>query len=200
MTQRTITGMLVVVVLLTAGWAAQRAVPPAASEDGIAVYFSPLGGCTDAIIQEIDGARMSIHVQAYSFTSARLAKALVDASKRDLIVRVLLDSSQRTAQYSSYTFFRNQNIAVFIDSKHAIAHNKVMVIDGRTVITGSFNFTKAAEERNAENLLIIKGKTGLARAYMGNIERHLAHSVVTRQVSEARAVAVTESATFPLPK
>ena len=125
------------------------------------VTVSPNGGCTDAIIQEIDGARMSIHVQAYSFTSARLAKALVDATKRGLIVRVLLDSSQRTAQYSSYTFFRNQNIPVYIDSKHAIAHNKVMVIDGRTVITGSFNFTKAAEERNAENLLIIKGKTAL---------------------------------------
>ncbi len=177
MTQRTITCMLVVVVLLTAGWAAQRAIAPAASEDGISVYFSPKGGCTDAIIQEINAARTSIHVQAYSFTSSRLAKALLEATNRGVLVRVVLDSSQRTAQYSSATFFANQNIPVFIDSKHAIADNKVMVIDGRTVITGSFNFTKAAEERNAENLLIIKGKTGLTRAYMDNIEQHLAHSV-----------------------
>ena len=73
-TQRTITSLFVLILLLTAGWVAQRAVPPAASEDGISVYFSPNGGCTDAIIQEINAARMSIHVQAYSFTSARLAQ------------------------------------------------------------------------------------------------------------------------------
>ena len=58
---------------------------------------------------------------------------------------------------------------------HAIAHNKVMVVDGATVVTGSFNFTKAAEERNAENLLVIKDK-GLARLYMENWELHKGHS------------------------
>ena len=52
----------------------------------------------------------------------------------------------------------NAGIPVLIDAKHAIAHNKVMVIDDQTVITGSFNFTKAAEEHNAENLLVIRDK------------------------------------------
>lgn len=62
---------------------------------------------------------------------------------------------QRTAKYSSATFLRNMGIPIFIDDKHAISHNKFMVIDGHIVITGSFNFTKAAEENNAENLLVI---------------------------------------------
>ena len=91
-------------------------------------------------------------------------------------MRVVLDSGQRTAQYSSATFFHNQGIPVLIDSDHAIAHNKVIVLDGRTVITGSFNFSKAAEERNAENLLVITGKHGLAWAYVNNIGKHLDHS------------------------
>jgi hypothetical protein len=62
-----------------------------------------------------------------------------------------------------------------IDDKHAIAHNKVMVIDGRTVLTGSFNFTKAAEEKNAENLLVIED-AALAKRYADNWADHAGHS------------------------
>src|ERR1039458_7346670 len=84
------------------------------------------------------------------------AKALVEAHRRGVKVEVVLDRSQRTEKYSSATFVRNEGIPCFIDAQHAIAHNKVMVIDGLTVITGSFNFTKAAEANNAENLLVIQ--------------------------------------------
>ena len=63
----------------------------------------------------------------------------------------------------------------FIDAKHAIAHNKIMVIDGATVITGSFNFTKQAETENAENLLIIRDAS-IAPKYLGNFDVHLKHS------------------------
>lgn len=64
-----------------------------------------------------------------------------------------------------------------IDAAHAIAHNKVMIIDGETVITGSFNFTKAAEEKNAENLLVIHDRA-LATKYMENWKEHAGHSAV----------------------
>ena len=66
-------------------------------------------------------------------------------------------------------------MATYIDSRHAIAHNKIMIIDKETVITGSFNFTKAAEEKNAENLLIMKNKE-LAKVYIENWEKHKGHS------------------------
>jgi phosphatidylserine/phosphatidylglycerophosphate/cardiolipin synthase-like enzyme len=95
-------------------------------------------------------------VQAYSFTSAPIAKALLDAHKRGVQVQVILDKSQRTEKYSSADFLANQGVLTMIDATHAIAHNKVIVIDGETVLTGSFNFTKAAQEKNAENLLIIR--------------------------------------------
>jgi phosphatidylserine/phosphatidylglycerophosphate/cardiolipin synthase-like enzyme len=141
------------------------------------VYFSPNGGCTDAIVRELDKAQSTVLVQAYSFTSAPIAKALLDAHKRGVKVQVILDKSQRGDQYSSATFFANAGIPVKIDAAHAIAHNKVMVIDGETVITGSFNFTKAAEENNAENLLVIHDKQ-LAEQYTKNWEEHSKHSDV----------------------
>jgi phosphatidylserine/phosphatidylglycerophosphate/cardiolipin synthase-like enzyme len=124
----------------------------------IEVYFSPHGGCTDAIIKELNKAKSSVLVQADSFTSAPIAKALLNAHKRGVKVEVLLDKSQRIQKYPSATFLSNQGIPTKIDAQHAIAHNKVMIIDGETVITGSFNFTKAAEENNAENLLVIKDR------------------------------------------
>ena len=129
-----------------------RPLPP------ISVHFSPNGGCTDAIVKEIHNAQTSILVQAYSFTSTPIAKALVDAHKRGLKIEVILDKSQRTEKYSEADFLHNMGIQVKIDAKHAIAHNKVMVIDEGVVITGSFNFTRAAEENNAENLLVIRAR------------------------------------------
>jgi phosphatidylserine/phosphatidylglycerophosphate/cardiolipin synthase-like enzyme len=69
----------------------------------------------------------------------------------------------------------NAGIPTYIDAKHAIAHNKVMIIDQMTVITGSFNFTKAAEVNNAENLLVIRSKE-LAKIYLDNWRKHEEHS------------------------
>jgi phosphatidylserine/phosphatidylglycerophosphate/cardiolipin synthase-like enzyme len=141
------------------------------------VYFSPRGGCTQAIIKEIDNAKSEILIQAYSFTSAPIAKALTDAFKRGIKVQAILDKSQRSEKYTSATFLFNAGIPTYIDDKHAIAHNKVMIVDRETVITGSFNFTKAAEEKNAENLLIIRNKE-LAKVYIENWYKHREHSEV----------------------
>ncbi|MFZ2398290.1 MAG: phospholipase D family protein [Smithella sp.] len=141
----------------------------------VKAYFSPKGGCTDAILNEIEQAKTEIKVQAYSFTSAPIAKALLVARKRNVDVQIILDKSQRKQSYSSYTFFQNHGIPVYIDSAHAIAHNKIIIIDQETIITGSFNFTKAAEEKNAENLLIIRNKK-LAEIYIDNWTKHKDHS------------------------
>jgi phosphatidylserine/phosphatidylglycerophosphate/cardiolipin synthase-like enzyme len=114
-------------------------------------------------------------VQAYSFTSAPIAKALVGAHKRGVKIAVILDKGQKTAKYSSADFITHAGITTLIDAKHAIAHNKVMVIDGLVLITGSFNFTKAAEEKNAENLLIVRDKE-LADKFIANWHLHEGHS------------------------
>jgi phosphatidylserine/phosphatidylglycerophosphate/cardiolipin synthase-like enzyme len=121
------------------------------------VYFSPRGGATEAIVHELGNAKIEILVQAYSFTSTPIAKSLVDAHKRGVKVTVVLDKSQQSEKYSSADFVVHAGIPTYIDAQHAIACNKVVVFDQATIITGSFNFTKAAEEKNAENLLVFKG-------------------------------------------
>ncbi len=136
--------------------------------------FTPGQTCADSIIQQIDSAKKEILVQVYSFTSAPIAKALLDAHKRGVTVQIILDKSQRTQKYSSYTFFKNAGIPVFIDSAHPTAHNKIIIIDKETVITGSYNFTKAAE-KNAENILIIKSQD-ITNQYISNWETHRKHS------------------------
>jgi phosphatidylserine/phosphatidylglycerophosphate/cardiolipin synthase-like enzyme len=90
-------------------------------------------------------------------------------------VEAILDKSQRSERYTSATYLKNAGVPVYIDSVHAIAHNKIMIIDRETVITGSFNFTKAAEEKNAENLLIIKNPD-LAKIYLNNWYKHKGHA------------------------
>jgi len=146
-----------------------RTLPP------MEVYFSPEGGCTEAVVREIDAAQTSILVQAYSFTSASIAKALVEAHQRGVHVEAILDRSQESEKYSSADFVIHAGIPTMIDAKHAIAHNKVIIIDGGIVITGSFNFTKAAEEHNAENLLVIRDRQ-IAEKYAANWQLHAVHS------------------------
>ena len=141
----------------------------------VEVYFSPRNGATSAIVREIDRARSEIRVQAYSFTSAPIAQALLKAHTRGIRVEVILDKSQRTGKYSSSTFLMNARIPTYIDAEHAIAHNKIILIDRSVVITGSFNFTKAAEEKNAENLLIIRS-ADLVKPYLDNWQYHRNHS------------------------
>jgi phosphatidylserine/phosphatidylglycerophosphate/cardiolipin synthase-like enzyme len=154
---------------------AARALDVDISHAPVEVYFSPNDGATAAIVREIDRARSEILVQAYSFTSAPIAKALLKAHKRGVKVQAILDKSQKTQKYSSASFLTNSGIPTYIDEKHAIAHNKIILIDRAVVITGSFNFTKAAEEKNAENLLIVHSKE-LAKPYLENWQHHREHS------------------------
>lgn len=150
-------------IALQPAYAADLSLP---KDTPVKVFFSPKGGCTEAIISEINQAKTEILVQAYSFTSAPIAKALVNAHKRGVKVQTVLDKSQQSKKYTSATFLTNAGIPTYIDGSHAIAHNKIIVIDKIKIITGSFNFTKAAEEKNAENLLIISSK-GTGKALSG---------------------------------
>jgi phosphatidylserine/phosphatidylglycerophosphate/cardiolipin synthase-like enzyme len=149
----------------------------AATPSSWRLYFSPDGGCTQAIVEAVEGARRQILVQAYEMTSARIKSALLAAHRRGVEVKAIFDPEAVKEYDSKASELAAGGVPIFIDSFHqpGIAHNKVMVIDSVTVITGSFNFTNAAEERNAENLLVIQD-AALAAAYQRNFAAHLAHS------------------------
>ena len=95
-----------------------------------------------------------------------------------MIVEAVLDKSNLTDKYSAATFLKNDDCDVRIDAQHATAHNKVIIVDDRTIMTGSFNFSKKAEEENAENLLVIHDDLDLARKYVANFIDHQRHSEV----------------------
>jgi phosphatidylserine/phosphatidylglycerophosphate/cardiolipin synthase-like enzyme len=140
------------------------------------VLFSPKGGCTEAVVRELGHARHEILVLAYSFTSKPIAQALVEAKMRGVHIEIVLDHSNEHEAYSDLRFFLEQGLVPLIDPHHAIAHNKVMIIDKRTLITGSFNFTHNAEHDNAENLLVLKGYPDLVQAYRQDFTNHKAHA------------------------
>ncbi len=136
------------------------------------VCFVPGEDCEGVIVAEINQARSVILVQAYSFTSMPIAKALVSAKQRGVSVEVILDKSQRSERYSGATFLANAGIRTLIDEQPSIAHSKVIIIDGTSVITGSFNFTRSAQQYNAENLIVIRD---------GVLAQHYTENWVTRE-------------------
>jgi phosphatidylserine/phosphatidylglycerophosphate/cardiolipin synthase-like enzyme len=90
------------------------------------------------VVDALDHAKNSVFVQAYSFTSAPIAKALVDAHKRGVKVQVILDKSNRTEKYSSADFVAHAGIPCSIDAKHPISHNKVIIVDGRSLFKNHY--------------------------------------------------------------
>lgn len=143
------------------------------------VHFSPKGGSTDFLVQNINDANDSIYVQAYSFTSAPIADALIAKKKQGKTVVVVLDKSDVEGRGTQFGNLVRSGVPTYIDSKHAIAHNKIIIIDGKIVFTGSFNFTNAAENSNAENSIKLTDPK-LAKVYQDNWEIHKTHSLVQK--------------------
>jgi len=137
------------------------------------VHFSPDGGCTQAICETLAAAKQTILFQAYSFTSRPIAKALAEAKGRGVRVTAIVDKENEGPGYNQVKTLVRAGIPVLVDFLPTIAHNKVIIVDESTVITGSFNFTTAAEHDNTENLLIIRDDPNLASKYKANFEARL---------------------------
>ena len=133
------------------------------------VCFTPQSHCTDLIVKDIMNAKHSIEIQAYSFTSEPIALSLVDVKKRGIRVEAILDKTNITRQDLGIVTLKSAGIAIWIDDKVRIAHNKVIIIDDETLITGSFNFTTAAQYYNAENIIIVHDPA-IINAYKINFE------------------------------
>lgn len=149
------------------------------------VAFTPGDAADQMVIGAIQGARRQILVQAYGFTHQGIAAALVAARQQGVEVQLIADAEQaETLATSRILELARQGVMVWLDKEHAAAHNKVMLIDAEgpeaVLITGSYNFTHAAQYRNAENLLLIRGNPGLVAAYIANWRRHRIHSYPLR--------------------
>lgn len=130
----------------------------------IAAYFSPRGGCPEAIISVIDNAEKTIDCAIYTFTSREIAQALVRAYKNGVDVRVIMDRNQAAEGYAKKRYLINNDIPARVHIGDGIMHNKFLVADSTIVITGSFNWTTSADRWNYENLVVIKSPP-LAKIY-----------------------------------
>jgi phosphatidylserine/phosphatidylglycerophosphate/cardiolipin synthase-like enzyme len=178
-------GLVALTALLafSGAWAREMPAPEAATTPNASVraMFTPGDDIAGEIVQAIRQARKQVLVQAFSFTHDEIARALIEAHKRGIEVKLIADREQtEKMRRGQVTGIARAGVPVWIDAEHQGAHNKVMVIDaGRPnaqVITGSYNFTRAAQHKNAENVVFISGNTALVRQYAVNWLRHQAHS------------------------
>lgn len=118
------------------------------------VLFSPKGDIESHLVKLTDETKKTLDIMMYSFTSEELAKAVVRASKRKVMIRILLDETQAAGKHSKDEFLIEHGINIRIEDREGLMHNKVVIIDGKTVITGSYNWTESAENKNQENAII----------------------------------------------
>jgi len=166
--------------------------PGAAIGTELHACFVPGRNCTALIVEQINAAKSELLVQAYTFTSAQIIEAIARAKERGVDVNVILDRVNEQNRYTGATYLLNHGIDPLIDDRVAIAHNKIIVIDDRNVITGSFNFTIAAR-RNAENVLFVIDDPAVAAAYTDNWRR----AAASRSFRDFRASRPGATATAP---
>lgn len=129
----------------------------------VSVCFVPGEACGRQIAAEIGAARSEIRVQAYGFNAPPILSALADASARGVDVAVILDKSDERRLCEQDAGLIAAHVPLWIDHLPGIAHNKIIVIDRHIVIGGSYNFTRSAERRNAENVTFIDSPAVAAR-------------------------------------
>lgn len=129
--------------------------------------FSPEGSCESEIINYINMAKENIFVHAYSFTSANIADAVLQQSKAGVRVQLIYDRGQAKSSYSHINKLKEYGIEAYSDRVSGLSHNKIIIIDNALVITGSYNWSKSANSRNAENVVFIRD-SNLTRKYLDN--------------------------------
>lgn len=125
------------------------------------------------ILSLIDGAKSEIRMQTYSFTHPEIGQALLNAHKRGVDVKIVVDEDHNGKKSNSSVagFLVANGIDVKVTKAYAIQHNKVIIVDKKAVETGSFNYSKAAQERNAENILVISNCPQLANPYLSDWQK-----------------------------
>lgn len=150
---------------------AQTAAPtPAPAEPSVQVGFSPEGSARKLVLETIASAQRSIQMLAYAFQAPDIAQALVDAQKRGVQVRVVIDSKRNLGKTSRKAMdaVTAGGVELRTNDHFHIHHDKTVIVDGETVQTGSFNYAPSAETANSENVVVIRGMPDVARQYLGH--------------------------------
>ncbi len=146
---------------------------PTATVDGtdVQVYFSPENGVASRLSALLGTATSSIRFLAYSFTSDELGKALLRAQAAGVDVAGVMDADQaKSNQGTELPTFRSAGLNVRLDGNPGQMHEKALIVDGKVVVLGSYNFSASAENSNDENVLVIHNEA-IAQQYTREFER-----------------------------
>ena len=123
----------------------------------VSVYFSPQDRViTSRIIPLVNNSKKYVYVPAFLITHEGLSQALINAKKRGVDVRLIIDATNSSSRRSSVSFLRNVGIPVKVENYAGKMHSKSIIIDDKYIITGSMNFSNSGEKKNDENTLIIE--------------------------------------------
>ena len=135
------------------------------------VYFSPSMQCEKQIIKNIEKSRKTIDIAVYSINNKDIVRALQQADKRGVKLRILTDRLQASNKYSLVCDIYQSGLNIKVHNHHKIEHNKFAIFDKKTVVTGSYNWTEAASKKNSENCLFIKGERETLKDYQKRFDR-----------------------------
>jgi phosphatidylserine/phosphatidylglycerophosphate/cardiolipin synthase-like enzyme len=141
-----------------------------------ACYFSPNGGCRDAIVDQIDNAQTSIEIQAFTLTSPVIGDAILKAYRRGVKVAIILDAAKASESRDVAAKLALSGVPVYVDLSHGISGSRQILIDNQTLATGSYNLSEASEYDNSENLIILHGEAQVQAACENNFRKHLEHA------------------------
>ena len=137
----------------------------------ITVGFSP-GNAERMVIDLVNESRVTLDIAAYEFTNKGIAEAVRAAHQRGVKVRIVMDQERLNGKYNAGTFLANNHVPMHASStRYKIMHQKIMLVDSTTTLTGSFNFTSAAARSNAENVLILRNSPQVTAIYAAEFQR-----------------------------
>lgn len=146
---------------------------PSLSLNGVRVenYFSPEDHVSDALVRLVQSARQSVVFAAFSFTSDPLADAMLARAAEGVSIAGVFEAEQYYSnQGTEFDRLQTAGLDIVLDNNPNRMHHKFIVVDGQTVVTGSYNFSRSAEERNDENVLVIYSPE-IAAQYLVEFER-----------------------------
>ena len=137
----------------------------------VETFFSPDDGVADHLYEILADATDSIYFMAFSFTTDDLGEVIRAQAENGLDVAGVMEEQQVNSNIGTeYDLFKQAGLKVFLDGNEGQMHHKTMIIDGQIVVTGSYNFSRSAETRNDENLIVIYNKQ-IADFFMGEFQR-----------------------------
>ena len=138
---------------------------PRGEDEAIKLFFSPKGECAQHIINTINQAEKKIYIAMYVFSHKGIANALVSAKARGVDIHILANNDHATASYSQLAYLYQHNIDIYIDKRPGVLHHKWLAVDDKTILTGSYNYSNSAEEKNNEIIGHVQSRAVVERYY-----------------------------------